>query len=70
MMGRKGSVGKLFYQFRLEERVPQEHLLRRVLTAVDFSFVRRTTARFYSHTGQPSIDPVVIFKTHQTHYPY
>lgn len=62
MMGRKGSVGKLFYQFSLEERVPQDHLLRRILAAVDFSFVRRTTARFYSHTGQPSIDPVVIFK--------
>ena len=62
MMGRKGSVGKLFYQFSLEERVPQDHLLRRVLAAVDFSFVRRMTERFYSHTGQPSIDPVVIFK--------
>src|SRR5450756_808378 len=62
MMGRKDSDGKLFYQFSLEERVPEDHLLRHVLSAVDFSFVRRMTARFYSHTGQPSIDPVVIFK--------
>ncbi len=62
MMGRKASTGKLIYQFNLEERVPEDHLLRRVLAAVDFSFVRRMTARFYSHTGQPSIDPVVIFK--------
>jgi transposase len=70
MMGRKGSVGKLFYQFSLEERVPQDHLLRRVLAAVDFSFVRRTTARFYSHTGQPSIDPVVIFRMALISYLY
>ena len=62
MMGKKGSAGRLFYQFSLEERVPQDHLLRRVAANVDFSFVRRMTARFYSHTGQPSIDPVVIFK--------
>lgn len=62
MMGRKGSVAKLFYQFSLEERVPEGHLLRRVLSAVDFSFVRRMTVRFYSHTGQPSIDPIVIFR--------
>jgi transposase len=62
MMGKKGSTGKMFYQFSIEERVPEDHLLRRVAEAVDFSFVRRMTARFYSHTGQPSIDPVVIFK--------
>src|SRR5512141_1419632 len=62
MMGRKGSVGKLFYQFSLEERVPEDHLLRRVASAVDFSFGRRLTARFDSYAGQPSIDPVVIFK--------
>jgi transposase len=29
---------------------------------VDFAFVRRLTARFYSHTGQPSVDPVVLLR--------
>lgn len=62
MLGRKTFEPKLFYQFSLEERVPQGHLLRRVAAVVDFSFVRRLTARFYSHTGQPGIDPVVLFK--------
>ena len=62
MMGRKEPTSKLFYQFSLEERVPQDHLLRKVAQAVDFAFVRRTTARFYSHTGQPSVDPVVLFR--------
>ena len=62
MMGRKAPAGKLFYQVSLEELVPDGHLLRRVAKAVDFGVVRRLTARFYSHTGQPSVDPVVLFK--------
>ena len=62
MMGKKVRTGKLFYQINLEERVPGDHLLRRVAEAVDFSFVARLTARFYSNTGQPSVDPVVLFK--------
>jgi len=62
MLGEKRLVPKLVYRFTLEERVPADHLLRRVAAGVDFSFVRRLTARFYSHTGQPGIDPVVLFK--------
>jgi transposase len=62
MLGRKAFEPKLFYQFSLEDHVPEDHLLRRVAAAVDFGFVRRLTARFYSHTGQPGIDPVVLFK--------
>src|SRR5881397_3878721 len=62
MMGRKAFTPKVLDRFSLEDRVPPDHLLRRVGLAVDFSFVRRLTARFYSHTGQPGIDPVVLFK--------
>jgi hypothetical protein len=47
------------YQFTLEERAPTEHVLRRVAEAGDSSFVRRVTARFYSHMGQPGIDPSI-----------
>jgi transposase len=61
MLGRTTLEPKLFHQFSLEERVPQDHLLRRVAAVVDFSIVRRLTARFSSHTGQPEIDPVVLF---------
>jgi transposase len=61
MMGRKAFTPKVLYRFSLEERVPPEHLLRRVARAVDFAFVRRLTERFYRHTGQPSVDPVVLF---------
>ncbi|MDP8923074.1 MAG: transposase [Chloroflexota bacterium] len=62
MLGRKAFEPKPFYQVSLEERVPEAHLLRRVAAAVDFGFVRRLTARFSSHTGQPGIDPVVLFR--------
>lgn len=70
MLGKKTPTGKLFYQFCLEEYVPADHLLRRVAAAVDFSFVRRQTARFYSHTGQPSVDPIVLFKMSLLGYLY
>jgi transposase len=62
MMGHKNFQPKRLYAFNLEDRVPPDHLLRQVATVVDFSFVRRLTARFYSHTGKPGIDPVVLFK--------
>jgi hypothetical protein len=62
MMGKKTPTGKLFSQFTLEDRVPADHLLRRVAARVDFSFARRRTRRFSSHTGQPSIDLVVLLR--------
>ncbi len=61
MLGRKTLEAKLFYRVSLKERVTEDHLLRRVAAAVDFGFVRRLTARFYGHTGQPGVDPVVLF---------
>ncbi len=60
-MGKRRYVPKLIYHFHMEARVPSDHLLRQV-AAVDCSFVRRSTARLYRHTGQPGIDPVVLFK--------
>jgi transposase len=62
MMGTKKVEAKLFYEFSLDRRVPEDHLLRRIERAVDFAFVYRLTRPFYSHTGQPSVDPVVLFK--------
>ncbi|MFH1486559.1 MAG: IS1182 family transposase [Chloroflexota bacterium] len=62
MMGQRQFAPKLYYQLSLDNLVPQDHLLRRI-AALDFSFVRRLCRPFYSHTGQPSVDPVVLFKT-------
>src|ERR687893_1253214 len=62
MMGSKTFQPKGVYHLNLEERIPAGHLLRQVAEVVDLAFVRRVTARFYSHTGKPGIDPVVLFK--------
>lgn len=47
----------------IEERVPGEHLLRKIETAVDFSYIYDLVWSHYSvGRGRPSIDPVVLFK--------
>ena len=61
-MGERQFETKLYYQLSLDRLVLEDHLLRRIAAAVDFSFVRPLCRPFYSHTGQPSVDPVVIFK--------
>jgi len=53
---------KFYYDLSLERLVPEDHLLRQIDRAVDFSFIRSLCRPFYSHTGRPSVDPVVLFK--------
>ena len=48
----------------------RNHLLRRVAAVVNFSFVRRLTARSSSHTGHPGVDPLVLFKISLLGWPY
>jgi transposase len=48
--------------FSLDGAVPVNHLVRRLAAVVDFDFVRGLVRREYSHTGQPSVDPIVLFK--------
>ncbi len=62
MMGEKTFTPKRVYELDWERRIPPDRLLRCVSEVVDFSFVRRLTARYYSHTGKPGIDPVVLVK--------
>jgi len=40
MMGQHTRSESLFYYFRLEDQVPEGHLLRMIDTHIDFSFVR------------------------------
>jgi len=63
MMGHRRFAPKLYYQLSLDRLVPRDHLLRRIAQVVDFSFVYPLARPYYSHTGQPSVDPVVLFKT-------
>jgi transposase len=49
-------------RFRLSERVPPHNLYRRLAELLDWGFLYEQTQALYSHTGQPSLDPVVFFK--------
>ena len=63
MMGpRQEAQGALFYEFSLEDHVPQDHLLRSIDRFVDLSSIRPHLAGFYSHTGRPSIDPELLIR--------
>ena len=53
---------RLFYEFNLEERIPPDHLLRRIDAALDLSWLRADLAPFYSHTGCPSVDPELMVR--------
>jgi hypothetical protein len=56
MMGRlKGDQGQLFYEFRLGDAVPEDHLVRKIDTALDLSWLRSELAPHYSSMGRPSI---------------
>lgn len=47
----------------IEELVPKDHLLRKIDTCIDFSFIREKTRNLYcANNGRPCIDPVVLFK--------
>jgi len=62
MQGKKQFKEKLFLQFQLSERVPEDNFYRRLDKALDLSFLRKETRHYYGSEGQVSIDPVVFFK--------
>jgi transposase len=63
MMGQQGGgQDRLFYSFNLDDHVPRNHLLRGINQFLDLSELRRHLAPFYSHTGRPSIDPVLMIR--------
>ena len=63
MMGRReGGQGQFFYAFDLDEVVPRDHLVRQIDAMLDLSWVHKELAPYYSHTGRPSIDPVLMIR--------
>ena len=52
----------LFYQFRLDDHVPADHMLRAIDRFLDLDRLRRHLAPFYSTTGRPSIDPALMIR--------
>jgi transposase len=62
MMGEQQRTESLFYYFRLEDQIPNDHLLRLIDRHIDFGFVRERLRMFCSSTGRPSIDPEVLLR--------
>jgi len=62
MMGQHDRSGALFYYFRLEDQVPETHLLRLIEKHISFAFVREKLKDSYSETGRPSIDPELLLR--------
>ena len=61
MMGqRQGGQGQFFYAFDLDKVVPPDHLVRQIESVIDLSWVHKELAPYYSDTGRPSIDPVLM----------
>lgn len=62
MMGHHARSEALFYYFRLEDQVPENHLLRLIDKHISFDFVRERLKESYSDTGRPSIDPELLLR--------
>jgi transposase len=63
MMGRRGAgQGQFFYSFDLDKVVPPDHLVRQIDGILDLAWVHKELAPYYSHTGRPSIDPVLMIR--------
>ena len=62
MMGRVQEQGQLFFRFRLDEHVPEDHFLRQVDRFLDFKPLRAELAPLYSPIGRPSIDPELMIR--------
>jgi transposase len=62
MMGQHSRSESLFYYFRIEDQVPENHLLRLIDRHISFDFVREKLKDSYSDTGRPSIDPELLLR--------
>jgi transposase-like protein DUF772 len=61
-MGMQTAPAQLFYDFCLDDHVPDDHLLRRIDRFLDLEKVRTELKPFYSNIGRPSIDPELMMR--------
>jgi Transposase and inactivated derivatives len=62
MQGNKNYQEKLFLNFQLSQRIPEDNFYRRLKKELNLGFIRKQTSKYYGKDGQKSIDPVVFFK--------
>jgi len=63
MMGRlEREQEQLFYLFRLDDAVPDDHPVRGIAGVLDLSWVHGELAPYYPKIGRPSVDPVLMIR--------
>src|ERR1700757_4343660 len=63
MMGRLDhDQEELFYSFRIDEAVPDDHPVRKIAAVLDLSWVHSELAPYYPKMGRPSIDPELMVR--------
>ena len=62
MQGKKQFTEKLFTNFQLSDRVPEDNFYRRLKSVVELPWLYKATKKYYGSEGQQSIDPIVFFK--------
>lgn len=62
MLGENRRSERMFYYVRMEDIVPENHLLRLIDRHIDLKFIRNKVKHLYSHTGRPSVDPEVLLR--------
>src|ERR1700720_3364625 len=62
MMGQHDRSEALFYYFRLDDQVPETHLLRLIDRHVNFGFIRAKLKDAYSDAGRPSVGPNLLLR--------
>lgn len=70
MMGERSKSEALFYYFKLEDHVLENHLLRLIDCYVDLGFVRQRLRPYYSDASRPSVDPEVLLRILLIRYLY
>lgn len=61
MMGKQtGQIQMVILD--IDSMVPESHLLRQIKNCVNFDFIYKKTAPYYSKVGRKSIDPVILIK--------
>ena len=62
MMGKHDALKHSFYYFRLEDQVPETHLLRLIDKARQLRLRAAATEDSYSETGRPSINTELLLR--------
>jgi transposase len=71
MMGQKNTINKQQVEMlSLDQLVPANHLVRKIESAIDLSFIYPIVKELYASYGTPSIDPVVLIKLNIIQYTF